>query len=275
MLGATLLSLVMVGQTWGEPSAPEITVNLVSSHFSVMPGDRFAVLVEMDISDPWHVYWKNPGDSGIPTRVEWDLPEGWKASKLEFPAPHRLTAGDLISYGFEHKLTLLSWVTVPSNTKPGREFKIGAQVNWLACVEQCIPGDADVSAMVRVAHAPKANNLGMTALTGFRRGAPKSPGDGLINVWRKGDGYSLVLNDAEATSIFFFADSYDVVSPGADQLSTKQDGYVEVNLVKSPYSEELAMRLKGVLTYIDKNGDQQAYAVNVPVRLPTRDGENK
>ena len=51
--------------------------------------------IKMDMQKNWHTYWKNPGDSGGPIEVLWNLPENvtiegpyWPTPQL-LPYPHR------------------------------------------------------------------------------------------------------------------------------------------------------------------------------------------
>lgn len=56
-------------------------------HFQLEPG--------------WHIYWKNPADSGQAPRVHWTSPVGMDAGEIVLPAPDRLTAGPLVDFGYE------------------------------------------------------------------------------------------------------------------------------------------------------------------------------
>src|SRR5437763_480693 len=67
----------------------------------------------------WHTYWKNPGDSGLPTRSHWTLPEGWKAGEMQLPYPHHLPIGPLMNYGYEDEVVLLVEVTPKAGAANG------------------------------------------------------------------------------------------------------------------------------------------------------------
>src|ERR1700735_3875032 len=55
--------------------------------------------------DPgWHIYWQNAGDSGEPPKVVWNLPAGYSARPIEWPAPKRLGSGSIIDYGYEDQV---------------------------------------------------------------------------------------------------------------------------------------------------------------------------
>ena len=92
----------------------------------------------------WHTYWKNPGDSGLPTTLQWTLPPEVSAGEIAWPTPKRLPVGPLMNYGYEDTLLLPVPVTVPAGyAAPTLEVKLHAE--WLVCKEVCIPQSGDFS----------------------------------------------------------------------------------------------------------------------------------
>ena len=86
----------------------------------------------------WHTYWKNPGDSGLPTTLAWQLPAGVTAGEIAWPTPKRLPVGPLVNYGYEDKLLLPVPATVASGfNADALDIKLSAQ--WLVCKDVCIP----------------------------------------------------------------------------------------------------------------------------------------
>ncbi len=86
----------------------------------------------------WHTYWKNPGDSGLPTTLAWQLPAGMAAGEIAWPTPQRLPIGPLVNYGYEGKLLLPVPVEVPSDFK-GESLSVRLSAQWLVCKDVCIP----------------------------------------------------------------------------------------------------------------------------------------
>lgn len=86
----------------------------------------------------WHTYWKNPGDSGLPTTLQWDLPAGVTAGEIEWPTPQRLPIGPLVNYGYEGQLLLPVRLDVPAGFK-GDSLPVSLRAEWLVCKEVCIP----------------------------------------------------------------------------------------------------------------------------------------
>lgn len=90
----------------------------------------------------WHTYWLNPGDSGLPTQLQWTLPPGLKAGEIEWPVPHRLPIGPLMNHGYEGTL-LLPVPLVVEQPLPEQALTIGLRADWLVCEDVCIPEGGD------------------------------------------------------------------------------------------------------------------------------------
>ena len=115
----------------------------------VEAGKPFLLTIALDLQPGWHTYWQYPGDSGIPTKVEWELPEGWKASPLVFSVPEQYSEpGDMVIYGYEKQQLLRSVITPPKDLPKDQVFNLKAKVSWLACKELCVPGSVEVSVRI-------------------------------------------------------------------------------------------------------------------------------
>jgi thiol:disulfide interchange protein DsbD len=115
----------------------------------LVPGKPFAATVVLDLQPGWHTYWQYPGDSGLPPKVAWHLPEGWTAGPIEFAIPHQFSEpGDMIVYGYEKQQLLRAVITPPKDLPKNQIFEIKASLTWLACKELCVPGSADVGLRV-------------------------------------------------------------------------------------------------------------------------------
>jgi thiol:disulfide interchange protein DsbD len=119
-------------------------VTLLSSVERFEAGKPFVVGIRLQMPEGWHTYWRNAGDSGIPTEVIWTLPEGFSASPLEWPMPERIEALPLVTFGYEKEVILFSTMTPPPSLKKGSKVSLSAEVRWLECKEACVPGKATV-----------------------------------------------------------------------------------------------------------------------------------
>lgn len=116
---------------------------------SVAPGGHVAVVVSFAIAPKWHLYWTNPGDSGMPPGIAWHLPAGWKADPPRFPVPERLVVSELVSFSYHDRLDLIVGLHAPTDAAPG-PIELAAKIDFLVCKEACIPGSAEVTAMLTV-----------------------------------------------------------------------------------------------------------------------------
>ena len=62
-------------------AAPKVQASFIAEHGAVAPGGKVTVALRELIRENWHTYWVNPGDSGAPTIINWQLPEGWTAAE--------------------------------------------------------------------------------------------------------------------------------------------------------------------------------------------------
>lgn len=121
-----------------------VFLRLIADKTNVSGGETVRLGLEHIIHPKWHTYWKNPGDSGTPTQIEWDLPEGASVSDIEWPTPIKIPYGPLTNYGYEQQVTLLQNLVLPDDIGDA-PFAIKAKVNLLVCHDICIPESHDVS----------------------------------------------------------------------------------------------------------------------------------
>src|SRR3954469_23487088 len=146
-----LLSLVLLLATAPAfaQDGPKVHARLVAEDVAVAPGGAITVALGEKIAEGWHTYWKNPGDAGAPTEIQWTLPPGWKADAIQWPRPKRLPVGPLMNYGYEGTPWLLASLTAPADAAPG-PVTIRAHASWLVCQQICIPEDATLTLNLNV-----------------------------------------------------------------------------------------------------------------------------
>jgi thiol:disulfide interchange protein DsbD len=123
----------------------QVTALLVASVDAVQPGSEIYLGVNQRIIPHWHTYWSNPGDSGLPTTIEWNLPAGATAGDILWPIPSRISLGTITNYGYSNEVTLLSKINIPADAKVGETFTAQATVDWLVCESECIPQQVKLS----------------------------------------------------------------------------------------------------------------------------------
>jgi len=134
--------------------AAHTQVRLILSADTARPGDTVLVGVDLKMEPGWHTYWKNPGDAGIATKIEWQLPPGVIAGKILWPLPEKLPPVEVTTYGYNDEVILLVSLTLATNL-PAGPLDLKAGVSWLECKEQCVPGSGSVEATLNVGAEPK------------------------------------------------------------------------------------------------------------------------
>ena len=114
-------------------------VQIISKSSALQAGKPLLLGLHMRLDKGWHTYWKNPGDSGLATKIKWELPPGFQAGEIIWPTPHTISTPPLMSYGYDDEVLLMTSIQVPENVA-GQEIEIKARVDWLECAEVCLPG---------------------------------------------------------------------------------------------------------------------------------------
>ncbi len=188
----------------------QLTVDLIAEPKPIEPGKPFTVGLRFRPEPGWHIYWKNPGDSGMAPTVQWKLPEGYTAGPLQFPLPEKILAPPLVTYGYEMETLLLAEITPPAGQPLPPKIKIGADLDWLVCKEICLPGKASLD--LNVSSQPKDNIDLQGLFDEIRREMPvQLPG---VSVQGKLSGGFLILKVMGATgpgNLSFFPDQGDYV----------------------------------------------------------------
>lgn len=119
----------------------------------VQPGKPLWLGLQLTHQPEWHTYWKNSGDSGLPTELAWTLPAGLAAGDIAWPVPKKIPIGNLANYGYEGTVLLPVPVTVPPGFRPpalSGELDIRLKANWLVCKKECIPEQGEFRLRVPV-----------------------------------------------------------------------------------------------------------------------------
>ena len=112
----------------------------------VAPGKTVWLGLQLAHQPQWHTYWKNPGDSGLPTTLAWTLPAGLSAGEIDWPVPRKIPIGHLANYGYEGTVLLPVPVTVGPDfrTSPlSSQVNVRLKAQWLVCKTECIPEEGE------------------------------------------------------------------------------------------------------------------------------------
>ncbi|PZU08527.1 thioredoxin family protein [Sphingomonas sp.] len=141
----TLFALLLAAPAFAEAlgTTNHITPALVAESATPAPGSKVTLAFAMRPDPTWHGYWKNPGDAGIETLVEWTADKGLHFGPLQYPVPQTLLIAGLMNYVYERDYAMLVTVDVPKGMAPGTQLPIKAKLDWLACNPSvCVPETA-------------------------------------------------------------------------------------------------------------------------------------
>jgi len=146
LLAASLAPSLAAAQDGRVQRTERIAAELVPMSQWAAPGSTAIVAVRQDIEPGWHTYWRNPGDSGGPTTLDWTLPAGVTAGDIVWPLPQRQRLRSLMNYGYSGEVYLPVTVTVPADAAPGSSLPLKVKAQFFVCsAEMCVPDDLSLS----------------------------------------------------------------------------------------------------------------------------------
>jgi thiol:disulfide interchange protein DsbD len=248
--------LTLLGQTaWAQSlprfGAPErhVDAELIAATDAIVPGQPLTVGLKLKHQSEWHTYWQVPGDSGLPTRIEWKLPAGFTAGPIEWPHPKRLPTGPLVNFGYDGEILLVTRIQVPADVPVGGRITLAGKAEWLECREVCIPGESDIALTLPV--KPTAGPSAHVALFDATRTLIPQPladatGQGTI------DGNRIKLSLAlppgkTASRLEFFPLQEGRIEAAAPQVLKREGDAVELYLTASLPVKADAKAIQGVL----------------------------
>jgi thiol:disulfide interchange protein len=251
-------------------------VQLLLSADTAKPGDTIWAGVDMKMDAGWHTYWKNPGDSGIATTIKWDLPPGVTAGEIQWPLAEKLPPAEVTTYGYENEVMLLVPLKLATNLPPG-PLVLKADVAWLECMEQCVPGSANVEATLTIGSETKTST-DAAMIESWEKKVPRtSDGPVLEAFWEKpanGDLRPLIIRTQPPiiATVNFKYDSIDFFPGASDEFEVQPATEIisawaaDIDLRKftKKFSGDWPKEISGVLVVQQKNS-RAGYELKLPI----------
>ncbi|MGB3451751.1 MAG: thioredoxin family protein [Giesbergeria sp.] len=201
-------------------STPQVRAELVAhAPEGLTPGQTVWVGLWLTHQKDWHTYWKNPGDSGLPTELTWELPPGLDMGETAWPVPRLFRIGKLANYGYDGQVLLAAPLQVPASFKPPPggmgQVDIRLRATWLACRVECIPEEGSF-----VLQLPVRSSTAMhSALFAQAQGAQPQPLQGQSHITVEGERLQLRVTGLPASvhgqPLEVFAETPAVLVPAA------------------------------------------------------------
>ena len=217
--------------------ADHVSVALLGDADALVPGKTAQLGLRLRHDAHWHTYWINPGDSGLPTKLAWHLPDGFKAGEIAWPTPQRFTVGELYNFGYDGDVLLPVSVDVPATASIGSTVAVSVDAKWLVCQQQCIPGKATLTLQLPVKAAAAVDVAAATAFGRAHATQPRTETSAQARV--QGDRIVVTLPVvATTTGLDAFAQTPNVVSNAPPQIAASGAGAV-LTFAKSDYATSL------------------------------------
>ncbi|MEM6669810.1 MAG: protein-disulfide reductase DsbD domain-containing protein [Pseudomonadota bacterium] len=235
-------------------------VRLLADVNQLAPGDAGLVALHQVLGDGWHTYWRNPGDTGEATRIEWTAPEGVVIGDTRWPAPERVPFPPFVNYGFEDESLLAHPITLSSDWPAGQPIELQAKADWLICSNICILETGVFTLMIPTGGETVADPALERV---FADGAASLPGPAPGAAGVEVSSGELVLRVAAPElardgldQIYFFPGAYGAIEPAAEQVIERREGGL---VVRAPLGRDgHSGPIDGVLRAVDRSGGLDA-----------------
>lgn len=245
-------------------STAHAKVELVSEGKGFVAGRPLWVGLRFDLDKQWHIYWLNPGDSGEPPRIHWNLPTGFRAGPIRWPYPMRFGTPPVVDYGYEDEVLLMLPIQAPTNLKPRQTITIAATVKWLVCRDICIPGGAHLELSLPVVmDPPRQASTWRELFEETRKRVPKrAPSNWKVKAVSEKDKFVVTVEmGTSETGAVFFPFEAEQVENAAPQIVTPFRQGVRLTLKKSDQLLKPPSILKGVVVL----NSGRAFEIAAPV----------
>ncbi|WP_176763960.1 protein-disulfide reductase DsbD family protein [Aquimonas voraii] len=194
---------------------------LVAAADAAVPGQTLKLGLLLEHDPGWHTYWKNPGDSGLPTRMEFTLPDGLVAGEIEWPLPERQPAGGLVNFGYSHTELLPVSVAVPADFAAD-SITITLKASWLICELECIPGSGEYRLALPVAQRAQRSAQAATFERAAARQAQRVDVEAQYSAENSGVAIEIRLDGPLAAAFATGADGWTLM-PATPQILANAD----------------------------------------------------
>jgi DsbC/DsbD-like thiol-disulfide interchange protein len=259
-----------------------LNAHLITDVQSIQPGRSFSVGVLLELEEGWHTYWLNPGDSGLPIAITWKLPTGFTSGDIQWPYPGRFGTDFVMNFGYEEEVLLITEIQASPTTKPGKTITIGADVEWLVCMEECLPGHSEVTLSLPVQDKEPASNLvWIKKFADTRKKLPIASMDWPVRATINQNFVLLSISSPawfknEMKDIHFFPEQLELFDYSAPQFLKKTENGYTIRAKLSTLAQKIPSKLLGVLVS-DKSwtSDSNNRAIRIVVPLSQNKQKDK
>jgi thiol:disulfide interchange protein DsbD len=244
--------------------AKHARVELIAENTGVTPGHKLLLGVHFQLEKDWHMYWINPGDSGQPPVIRWQLPSGFSVEEVQWPRPEKLKSSQSADYVFKDDLLLMIPMTVPSSLNSNSPaVDLNADVSWLICREICLADRARLHLALPVSSTPSPDKRHTQLFGHARQLLPQAwPARWKATATSNKDDFVLSIKAGKPLrEAEFFPLEFSQIDNGAPQPWRVTAQGARITLKKSEQLVKPVSTLRGLLV----TRDGRAYELAAPV----------
>ncbi len=241
----------------------------------IVPGQQVWVGLQLQHAPEWHTYWKNSGDSGLPTELHWTLPTGIQAGDIAWPLPRKIPIGTLANYGYEGTVLLPVPLEISADFKPpllASEVEIRLKAAWLVCRKECIPEEGEFALKVPVRGSTALNSPAFLAAQAAQP-KPLSASSTAAISGDKGDQLEVRVTglpkSVQGQTLTFYPETPEVIHTAADIQQSWQGAVWTAQVPLSAHRSESPAQMPIVLATVNAdNAARQGFRTVAEVTTP-------
>jgi len=229
------------------------SAKIVVDSYSLEKSRSVPIGILIELKKDWHLYWRNSGDTGIPTSIEFDLPEDVTISEIQWPAPKVFEFDGLASYGYEKQVLLLTELIIPENYQ-ANSVSVTAELKSLICKDVCIPFNTTISEEIILINNFQADDNVSILFAQTRKNLPEVTNDFELSFTTDEDFITLIIQSlnldlTKINSLYFLPYDNGIFKNTAEQYYKVKDGSIELKLEYDHFKTEELRELLGILVF--------------------------
>ena len=197
-----------------------VEVKFISSVTKVQK-ENFYIALDFNLKPGWKIYWRQPGDSGMPPNLDYKNSNNLKSLDLKWPFPKKeYEAANLLTNIYKENTIIPIEITVKDPTKP---LNLQTVLNFQVCKDICIPFQTNLFLLLDTGEANYTKYLYK-----IERALSKVPIDykiaGIDNI--------TVSRDSENSLLFFLESLVDIPEGELEIFLENNDEYIKINNIK-------------------------------------------
>ena len=269
-----IAALLVFTRAWSQNNAqtvvttPQVSAELMAyAPQGVQAGQPAWVGLQITHKPEWHTYWKNAGDSGLPTQLQWTLPAGVTAGEIQWPIPKKIPIGTLANYGYEDTVLLPVPLTVSPDFKPSllaSELEVKLKAAWLVCRKECIPEEGEFTLKLPVQGSTALNAAAFNAAMAAQPVALMGKSTVALADQRITVSVAGLPAAVRGKTLGFFPESVDVIETAGAWTQAWQGDVWTGNIPLSAQRSQSPQVMPVVLT-LDGDGPRQGWRAEAQV----------